>query len=86
VILPCYRVSASRFKPKPDDLRTRLRFRKPSAAKWDRFTLNAQPRSLYMLAGPDVFSSFNEPQNPIPAEITDLTGIANEMVGPRTSD
>jgi len=32
------------------------------------------------MAGPDVFSSLNEPQNPIPAEITDLTGITNEMV------
>jgi DNA polymerase-3 subunit epsilon len=28
----------------------------------------------------DVFSSFNQPQNPIPSEISDLTGITDEMV------
>jgi DNA polymerase III subunit epsilon len=28
----------------------------------------------------EVYSSFNESQNPIPAEITDLTGITDEMV------
>ena len=33
----------------------------------------------------DVFSSFNEPQDPIPAEITDLTGIADEHCVSRNS-
>jgi DNA polymerase III subunit epsilon len=28
----------------------------------------------------DVFSSFNQPRNPIPCEISDLTGITDEMV------
>lgn len=28
----------------------------------------------------DVFSSFNQPRNPIPSEISDLTGITDEMV------
>jgi len=28
----------------------------------------------------DVFSSFNEPSEPIPLEVTALTGITNEMV------
>jgi DNA polymerase-3 subunit epsilon len=28
----------------------------------------------------EVFSSFNEPSTPIPSEITDLTGITNELV------
>jgi alkylated DNA repair dioxygenase AlkB len=29
----------------------RLRFRRPAGGKWDRFALNALPRSLYMMAG-----------------------------------
>jgi alkylated DNA repair dioxygenase AlkB len=29
----------------------KFRFRKPAAAKWQRFTLHAEPRSLYMLSG-----------------------------------
>ena len=28
----------------------------------------------------DVFSSFNEPSDPIPPEVTALTGITNDMV------
>ena len=31
----------------------------------------------------DAFSSFNEPKNPVPEEITDLTGITDEMVAGR---
>jgi alkylated DNA repair dioxygenase AlkB len=30
----------------------RLRFRRAAGEKWRRFTLNAAPRSLYMMAGP----------------------------------
>jgi alkylated DNA repair dioxygenase AlkB len=29
----------------------RLRFRRPAGARWDRFALNALPRSLYIMAG-----------------------------------
>jgi alkylated DNA repair dioxygenase AlkB len=28
-----------------------LRFRRQNGAKWQRFTLEAQPRSLYMMTG-----------------------------------
>jgi alkylated DNA repair dioxygenase AlkB len=30
----------------------KFRFRRPAGEKWDRFTLNAAPRSLYMMTGP----------------------------------
>lgn len=30
----------------------RMRFRRKSGAKWDRFTLTAEPRSAYLLTGP----------------------------------
>jgi alkylated DNA repair dioxygenase AlkB len=30
----------------------KFRFRRPSGNKWERFTLDAQPRSIYMMAGP----------------------------------
>ena len=29
----------------------RFRFRRPSGSKWQRFTLEAEPRSIYMMAG-----------------------------------
>jgi alkylated DNA repair dioxygenase AlkB len=28
------------------------RFRRPKGEQWDRFTLNTEPRSIYMMAGP----------------------------------
>jgi alkylated DNA repair dioxygenase AlkB len=30
----------------------KFRFRKPVGTKWERFTLEARPRSIYMMAGP----------------------------------
>jgi alkylated DNA repair dioxygenase AlkB len=29
-----------------------LRFRRPTGKSWERFTLDAEPRSLYMMSGP----------------------------------
>jgi DNA polymerase-3 subunit epsilon len=34
----------------------------------------------------DVFSSFNEPAQPIPLEVTALTGVTNEMVAGQRID
>jgi alkylated DNA repair dioxygenase AlkB len=41
----------------------RFRFRRPAGSKWERFTLNAEPRSLYMMSGP----SRSEWEHSIPA-------------------
>jgi alkylated DNA repair dioxygenase AlkB len=30
----------------------KFRFRRPAGEKWERFTLNAKPRSLYLMSGP----------------------------------
>ncbi|SDS41318.1 alpha-ketoglutarate-dependent dioxygenase AlkB [Bradyrhizobium canariense] len=30
----------------------KFRFRRPAGEKWQRFTLNAEPRSIYMMSGP----------------------------------
>ena len=30
----------------------KFRFRRPAGEKWERFTLNAEPRSLYLMSGP----------------------------------
>src|SRR6185369_12933055 len=30
----------------------KLRFRRPTGKSWERFTLDAEPRSLYMMSGP----------------------------------
>jgi alkylated DNA repair dioxygenase AlkB len=30
----------------------KFRFRRSAGAKWERFTLNAEPRSIYMMSGP----------------------------------
>jgi alkylated DNA repair dioxygenase AlkB len=30
----------------------RFRFRRPADKNWERFTLEARPRSIYMLSGP----------------------------------
>jgi alkylated DNA repair dioxygenase AlkB len=41
----------------------KFRFRRPMGAKWQRFTLNAEPRSIYMMSGP----SRSEWEHSIPA-------------------
>jgi len=30
----------------------KFRFRRPMGARWERFTVNAEPRSIYMMSGP----------------------------------
>ena len=41
----------------------RFRFRRPMGTKWERFTVNAEPRSIYMMSGP----SRSEWEHSIPA-------------------
>jgi alkylated DNA repair dioxygenase AlkB len=41
----------------------KFRFRRPAGSKWERFTLDAEPRSIYMMCGP----SRSEWEHSIPA-------------------